>query len=139
MIDGRRGKLECFAIEQGQYLLRRSADRCRRADDLRPVPARGEHQIECCLIGPCDRPKRAGNKMQLVLDDEVRRRAIRNTEQPVGSLLANDLCELVGRSDQQRRSIVVDVFVDGVDRQVAVHRAHAIRAFGVDGGGGACH
>src|SRR5690606_23961194 len=34
-----RWELECFAIEKGQHLLRRSADRCGRANDLRPVSA----------------------------------------------------------------------------------------------------
>ena len=54
--------------------------------------------------------------MQLVLDDEVRWRAIRNSKQAVGSLLADDLSELVGSSNEQRRPVVVDILVHSEDR-----------------------
>ena len=61
--------------------------------------------------------------MQLVLDDEIRWRSVCNTEQSVGSLLADDLRELVGSSNQQRRPVVVDIIIHCKDGQNPAHLA----------------
>ena len=73
--------------------------------------------------------------MKFILDNEIGRRSPRTPEEPVGVLVADDLRELVSRSNQQRRPVIVYVFVDGEHRQRPAHHALAVQAFNLDGRG----
>ena len=107
---------------QAPHLLARHADRRGGGDVLGTNPAPDEQSVEPRLVQPRDRPQGAGDEVQLVLDDQLRRAragagADSGAKESTRALLPCDACELVDGADQQRRRLRVEGFVHHVAGQ----------------------
>jgi hypothetical protein len=168
VVDAARGEDRHLAAEQGADLLAGAAGGGGRADDLRraqdAVDGAGREEVDRGLVEADHRAERAGDQVELVLDDQLGRiEALRQrasalgrgvhhavdaqvvevggaAEQHAGLAAPRHHGELVDGGDQEVGELLVDLLVDEEDRQALARPlllgVEAIAALAVDDGAG---
>jgi len=127
-VEAGRGELVDVTVEQGLALLAGASDRGRGGDHLGSV--RGD--VDSRLVEADQCAERAGDEVQLVLDDEFGRwgalGCVTSVEQCGRFGLPGHLGELVDRGDDQRGPVQVDRLVDQVGREPVAEIAVRVAA-----------
>ncbi len=142
--SGRREELDAATV-QGADLLAGAADGGRGGDHLGAgAVGRGAQPEDGRLVQADGGAERAGEQMQLVLDDEGRRQVpyrcpARGPEQPSGARFPGQPGELVDGAEDEGGRPVVELLVDDGDGQFVVEDASLARAEEGEGVGAGAH